>query len=336
MASQWQQIIQPNSVHDVHGLKERRLSTDFCHLRVGFSSSPVKDDDWAKKHAIKYGGFDAPKWRREHGIDYYAYAGQRIWPMLDRQVHNQHIDLDSLIKNWTLFRIIDQGIRHPTVCLWVAINAKGDRHFYREYYSTNRSIAMNASAIKSLTQDEPVSLTFIDPSTRKRGAETLKPLIDVYAENGLYCTCADNSFAGYDTVRTSLLSTIARQSLVSGTIPDFLAKLNPDQNQLLVLADKPAITFDLRFTSRCFQECCNLRWKNTKGDLSQKAEIEKPVDKDDDGPDCVRYAAQSPLYFSTKPSGVIKISSIRVRTKLKRTKNEARILEKQRQRAYIA
>lgn len=329
MATNWKQIIPPRSIHDEHGLQERRLDTGFYHIRCGFSADPLKDDDWARRHSLTYGGFDAPRWQREHGINYKAYAGQRIWPMLSRD-HDAHID----IKDWTVFRVIDQGIRHPTVCMWVAVNKQGDRHFFKEYYSTNRSIAMNCRAILSLSS-EKVSGTYIDPSTRKRGAETLKPLIDIYGENKIYCNPADNSFAGYDAITNAALSTLARKALRTGVLPGYFVGLKPDQDQLLDLAQKPALTFDLRFTHRCFEECLNLRWQETKGDETQFAPKEKPVDKDDDGPDCVRYAVQSPLYYKQPLSRIIKIKEYRMFQLDRPKRNELEVLEKQRNRAYI-
>lgn len=289
------------------GIKERILDTSFYHLRLHYSANPFRNADWVQRHSLLYGGVDSPKWRREMELDYKAFSGQRIWPMLAfEQYFDAHID----VKDWTKFRIIDQGIRHPTVCLWVAVNRQGDRHIYREYYSTDRSISMNCRAIMALDADEKIENSYIDPATKKRGAETLKPLIEVYAENGITCETADNSFAGYDKVADAAMSTMARYSLRRNEIPAWLKKLNPSQSQLTTLASHSALTFDLRFTSRCFQECQNLRWQETKGDLSMKAESEKPMDKDDDGPDCVRYATQSELYYVKQPSGVIRIGPI--------------------------
>lgn len=328
MATEWKQIIPSRSQYDKWGLRERRLSTGFYHVRVGFSADPLKDDDWARREALKYGGFDAPQWRREQGIDYKAVSGQRIWPMLDEKIHNAQID----VKDWTLFRVIDQGIRHPTVCMWVAVNKKGDRHFYREYYATDRSIAMNCRAILSY---EKVSDTYIDPTTRKRNAETLKTTIQVYEENGIYCIPADNSFVGYDSVRNAALSTLARYALRTGILPYYFKELKPNQDQLLYLAAKPAITFDLRFTSRCFEECFNLRWREMKGDEAQNAPREKPVDKDDDGPDCVRYAVQSPLYHREQKPRLIKFTNIeQIFTERRKQKKHQEILNRNARRAY--
>jgi len=293
MATEWKQVIPSRSQYDEHGLRIRKLSRGFCHVRIGFSADPLKDDDWARRHAMRYGGFQSAMWQMEQGINYKARGGQRIWPMLSDKFFNAVTD----IKGWTLFRIIDQGIRHPTVCLWVAVNARGDRHFYREYYATDRSIAMNCRQILQLSEDERISGNYIDPATRKRNPQTLKMAITVYEENKLYCETADNSFAGYDKVREGAISTLCRHAIRTGDMPDWLRKLEPTQDELTTLAAKPAITFDLRFTSRAFEECCNLRWRETQGDATQKAAPEKPMDKEDDGPDCVRYAVQSPLFY---------------------------------------
>lgn len=281
------------------GIKKRVLDTGFTHLRIHYTADKEKDNDWANRFSLYFGGRDSPRWRREMEIDYRAAAGQRIWPMLDEKLHNAQIDVSGLTK----FRIIDQGIRHPTTCIWVAVNAQGDRHVYREYYATDRSIAMNCRAIISLSKGEKIQGTYIDPSTKKRSNETLKPLISVYEENGIFCTPADNSFAGYDRVASAVLSTLARYSIRTGKLNKWLADINPDVDQLTKLAEHPALIFDLRFTSRCFQECYNHRWKEATGDLSQKAEPEKPVDKDDEGPDCVRYAMMSPLFYVPQEQG---------------------------------
>ena len=303
------------------GVCQRRLSSGFSHVRVHYTADPAKDDKWMRQHALNYGGLDTAGWRREQEIDYHAYGGQRIWPMLSKAHH-----AENDISGWTLFRVLDEGVRHPTVCIWVAVNAKGDRHVYREYYATGRSISMNCRAILALTpNDENIRYNWIDPSTKKRSAESLTPMIKVFEDNDLPCVCADNSFAGYDAVTSALLSTLARRALYSGELPPSLAVLKPSQDQLLVLAAKPALTFDLRFTNNCFTECCNHRWQEIKGDESQVAPREKPMDKDDDGPDCVRYSMQSLLFHRPEESNEIKIIDFKVLSRLNARKKSSQL-----------
>ncbi len=273
----------------MEGLTARRLSNGFAHLRIHYTADPLKRGDWSDRASIYYGGKENPNWRREQEIDYNAYSGQRIWPYLC-DLHNSEFDMSK----WTVYRVIDQGIRHPTVCLWVGINAKKDRHIFREYYSVGRSIAENCRNILNTDRGEKIAGSFIDPATAKRNELTLNSLSDVYAENGISCLYADNCFAGYDTVGQMLLSALARKAL-DGMKVSYLEKATKEQ--LVMLAEKPALTFDFRFTPKCWQEMCGLRWTQRRVDGTQKSQPETAVDVYDDGPDCVRYACQSCLSF---------------------------------------
>jgi hypothetical protein len=315
MATQFNNIME--------GVKERKLSTEFTHLRIHYVADPLKRGDWAKRHSVRYFGMESPRWRREQEIDYRAYSGQRIWPMLSGTYHDAKIDISKL----TLYRVIDQGIRHPFVCLWVAVNAQKDRHIYREYYATDRSIAMNCRTVLSLTPpEERITANYIDPATRKRSEESLTSLISIYEQNGLFCQPADNSFSGYDKVATSAMSTLARIAIKTGVMPPYLEGIKPSQAELLILAQAPSLTFDTRFTDRAFTECANLRWRDTKGDETQKAPMEKPVDKDDDGPDCVRYSIATGLQY-VPDNSTISFKDFDYR-KLESRKNTRRDIEK--------
>jgi len=275
------------------GLSIRRLPSSFAHLRIHYTANPLKRGDWSVRNSALYGGIDSPRWQREQEISYNAYAGQRLWPMLSKDHDMQYDVFDG---NWAIYRSIDQGIRHPTACLWVAVNKYGDRHVFREFFSVGRSIAENCRMIRGIDRDEKIAGSIIDPSTRKRNEVNLTPLISIYAENGIYAECADNSFAGYDRVGQMIMSTLARKRLRGEEVPQ-LDEFNLNDALLKQLAEVPALTFDLRFSNRTFTESSNLRWQESKGDLTQSRPKEKPVDVNDDGPDCVRYACQTVLTY---------------------------------------
>ena len=109
---------------------------------------------------------------------------------------------------------------------------------------------------------------------------------------------ADNSSAGYDKVTDGLLSMLARDSLATGVMPSYLLDMKVTLEGLEMLAAKPSISFDLH-TERAFREVENLRWKEITGDETQSAAPIKTVDVADEGPDCVRYAMQSELFWRT-------------------------------------
>uniref|UniRef100_A0A6M3XGS6 Terminase n=1 Tax=viral metagenome TaxID=1070528 RepID=A0A6M3XGS6_9ZZZZ len=318
--------LEPKFTDLMEGLTARRLSNNFAHIRIHYTADPLKRGDWNKKASVFYGGMESPNWRREQEIDYNAYSGQRIWPYLSN-LHDMQYDMDK----WTVYRVIDQGIRHPTVSLWVGINKKKDRHIFREYYATGRSVAENCRNILNIDRGEKIAGNWIDPATKKRNEINLTSIAQIYAENGIPCEFADNSFVGYDTVGQMLLSTLARKSLDGMQVP-YIDSLGASKEQKTMLADKPALTFDLRFTPKCWVQMQGLRWRQSKVDSTQKAQSETAVDVFDDGPDCVRYACQSYLGFrdtSTKNLTILDIMRLH-----QEQRDRQGIAEKRLRRAY--
>jgi hypothetical protein len=291
------------------------LSSGFFHREIHYSDDPERDDEWVKAESPKYGGINSAKWRREQEIDWDVYGGERVWPMLSKQFHVRHITINE---DWAVYRSIDHGIRHPTCCLWVGVNRNGDRHFFREYYATDKTISLNCKEILRLSP-EPVIDSVIDPSTLQRiNYETtdpaavkkgLTPRIEIYEEAGVSCSLADNSSAGYDKVTDSLLSMLAREAISTGVMPSYLEEMKIGLDSLEMLAAKPSISFGLH-TERAYRETENLRWKDVVGDETQSAEPQKTVDVADEGPDCVRYAMQSELFWRT-PRKIIEKGSYR-------------------------
>ena len=297
MATDWQETM--------CGVSERKLDTRYHHIRIHYTADPEKDEQWVRRHSARYGGVDSPKWRREMEIDYTAVRGQPVYPMLC-DAHKRILPLSGQ----TIFRVVDHGIRHPMVCLWVAVNKTGDRHIFREYYRSGATIPVNCAEVLRRS-NERVRDTFIDPATRQRiplGAKDNQPVsvVSIYNKSlGLPCRFADNSSVGYDTVRNGLISTLARNALRDGVVdPDsefcktYFSEYALTTWELEQLAAKPALTFDPG-CFRAFKEMRNLRFKDISGDPTMKARPEAVIDFEDDGPDCVRYAMQSKLNYST-------------------------------------
>ena len=156
MATEWEEISR--------GLRVRKLDTGFTHVRIHYSTDPLKDDSWARRLSAKYGGMETPKWRREFEIDYSAVRGQPVYPMLSKV----HVVSNSIVER-TLFRVVDHGIRHQMVCLWIAVARNGDRHVYREYFRSGATIEVNCQEVLRRTPDDEYAYaTYIDPSTRQR------------------------------------------------------------------------------------------------------------------------------------------------------------------------
>jgi len=298
MATDWTEVSR--------GVRERLLDTNFRHIRIHYHADPLKDEKWAKKASIRYGGMQSAKWRREMEIDYSAVEGQPVYPMLGFE-HIQHYPFG---KDWAIYRVVDHGIRHPCVCLWVAVNRHGDRHVFREYYMVGKTIAFNCEQILRLTpDDENVVQTLIDPSTRQRVPVSSKDkapvsILSLYNQSfGFACVLGDNSRAGYDAVRDGLLSVLARKVIREGKLEnssafakEYFGEVELTGAELEAMAHKPALTFEPS-VPRVYREMRNLRFKDVIGDVTQKAAPEEIMDFEDDGPDCVRYAMQSKIRF---------------------------------------
>ena len=295
MATDWKDVAK--------GVQVRRLDTNYCHVRIHYSADPEKDANWVRRRSARYGGVETPKWRREMEIDYTAVQGQPVYPMLSEI----HIAIRSLA-DMAVYRIIDHGIRHPMVCLWMGVSPNGDRHVFREYYRSGATVAVNCQEVDRLT-DENVVDTIIDPATRQRvplSAKDKAPVSTLSLYNdalGMPCRLADNSRAGYDTVRNSLLATLARKALSEGYVDEhshfakqYFAKFSLTEVELLEMSRHPTLTFAPGCV-RVFREMRNLRFKDISGDPTEKAKPEEVMDFEDDGADCVRYGVQTKLRY---------------------------------------
>lgn len=286
----------------IPGVTERTLDTRFHHVRIHYSADPEKDEAWMRRKSAQYGGAESPRWRREFEIDYNAVQGQPVYPMLSKS----HVQIRD-IEDWAVYRVIDHGILHPMVCLWVAVNKNGDRHVFREFYSAGRTIPYNCQEVLRRSE-EPVIATYIDPATKQRmplGGKDNKPVSVVSQYNQALdhaCRYADNSAVGYDAVRNALLSHLARAALRNGVseydhlAKEYMNKFGLTETEILSMASRPALTISPNCT-RVFRELSNLRFKEITGDETQKAPPEEIMDFEDDGPDCVRYAVQSLLVW---------------------------------------
>jgi hypothetical protein len=221
----------------------------------------------------------------------------------------EHLTFDT--QAGSVYRIIDHGIRHPMVCLWVRVNRQGDRHVFREYFRSGATLEVNCGEVLRLSQERVVA-TYIDPSVRQRipmGGKDNRPIsiLSIY-NNSLdkSLKLADNSGVGYDTVRSGLLSTLARRVLRDGYVDEnsqfcksYFKAYQLTTYELEQLAAKPALTFDPSCV-RTFREMRNLRFRDTSGDPTSQAQSEEVIDFEDDGADCTRYAMQSKLTYTTE------------------------------------
>ena len=157
-------------------------------------------------------------WKQEYGGEFTTQAGL-IWPDFRNKMQpaGHLFDPDEFIvdKNWNVLRAIDIGVRHPTACLWGAVDEESNVWIYREYEEVNPIHETHAEAISTLSE-EPVYRSFISPDARRKGGLATQDgtpnlcALDIYRRSGLYATpAADQVAPGIATVARYFRATIS-------------------------------------------------------------------------------------------------------------------------------
>jgi hypothetical protein len=67
---------------------------------------------------------------------------------------------------WPKWRIIDYGASAPTACAWITIAPNENAYVYREHYTTNLTVPVNAQMILAASEGETYVDTLIDPHAK--------------------------------------------------------------------------------------------------------------------------------------------------------------------------
>jgi len=138
---------------------------------------------------------DLPEYLRKAYLDgdWYIFAG-RYFKKLRYDKHV--IDPCGLDPSWLRFRSLDWGYNHPTVCLWWALDFRGNAYIYRAYRESEYTVGQMARNIVAMTpRDENIVMTLVGHDMRTRiKTEEVPPeynMMDEAAANGLYCSLAN-------------------------------------------------------------------------------------------------------------------------------------------------
>jgi hypothetical protein len=131
------------------------------------------------------------KIRHTHSVDeldarlygkFLKFAGL-IYKEFDDAVHIVHPF--RIPEAWVKYRFIDHGLSDPCACLWLAISPDEEYYIYREYYTKNRTIQQNCSAIKEMSGGERLALSYIGWEANQRAANTGRTDYREYLNNGM-------------------------------------------------------------------------------------------------------------------------------------------------------
>jgi hypothetical protein len=189
-----------------------------------------------------------------------------IFPKFRREVHV--VRPFAIPVEWPKLRGIDVGISHPFVCLWGAINeAEPALYIYREWVARDIDLDQNCIYLNSLSEGEAYLHTVIDPATQARAITGGMPVIDQVRQY------VDNVIPGFSDIEAGI------------TRLRTLLNWNVDGSGRLVRRPKLYI-FDSCETT--IDQVEGLQYAVRKG-----VSTGKPVDRDDDCVDVLKYMVQS-------------------------------------------
>lgn len=121
--------------------------------------------------------------------DWNIFAGQ-YFTEFRRDIHV--IEPFDIPEHWRRYRVLDYGL-DMLACYWVAVDGQNKAYVYKELYEPNLIISVAARKILEMTKaDEKIYETLAPPDLWNRRQETGKSAQELFYDNGLTLTRANN------------------------------------------------------------------------------------------------------------------------------------------------
>jgi hypothetical protein len=267
------------------GIAIRTTQLGFNVLRLHYSADPDKDPATEKGAAwlseAKKGMPDA-RWRQEYEIDYGALGGQLVFPAFDESVHcvKDCFPIDE--KYSTIWLACDPHPRTAHAFLWLAVNAEDELAVVWSWWPEERHRKESM-----VTDDYAADLKKIDESTlglkpryrlmdvagRSFNATEEESYFDRYQNAGVYFNPAkkNRDYSGYDLVNEALQPRPYTVGDKTEQRPRLTIWRGCGDNDVLVRQMK------------------NLRYREWKGNVTDKDAPEEPMQKERHLIDCLSY-----------------------------------------------
>lgn len=207
-----------------------------------------------------------------HG-DLKGYVGL-VYSEYESEFHDA--DLEWCFNDHTLLKVlaIDCGITHPTVVLQVATD-NHNIYVYNEWYRVNiRTADLGDYLLKKLDSEESYKKLIIDPKSHAREQTSgTSPRLVLEDECGI---------KGIEIAKNAVKPGI---EIMKGIMTVREDDSGPEKKM------KTHFYVDPKRCPKLIRELEVLKWKEPESsDFDELAYKEEPVDKDNDGTDCARYA----------------------------------------------
>jgi hypothetical protein len=178
----------------LRGMDEESRSNGWRSLRLGTKDNPFIDNDWLEQERSHT---PETTWRQEYEASFEHRTGL-IWPEFDENIHlYDPTDPEyKLNADYTYYRAIDVGYRHPTACVWLAVDREHNVLVFQEYLEQDLDHETHAHNINALTV-HPIGTTWISPDSKRHNALTSSredqlSAWDIYKRSGIYARPASN------------------------------------------------------------------------------------------------------------------------------------------------
>jgi hypothetical protein len=266
----------------MRGLSKRTTKLGFKVLRLHYSADPDKDPktlEGKKWYAEARKGMSEARFRQEYEIDYGALGGQLVFPEFDESVHLVHhssVAIDPAY--WTVWMACDPHPRTAHAFVWLAVNREGEMVVPWAWWPEGERFTVKEYAEKlKIVDNSSLNLRpyyqLMDVAGKSFNATEELSYFDAYRDAGVYFNPAktNRDLSGYDLINDALKP-----------VPFMIGneeKMKPRLTILGKCGDNDQLAYQLK----------NLRFREWKGNVTDKDPPEEPEDKRRHLVDCLSY-----------------------------------------------
>lgn len=187
----WKQhILTFNPWVNSHWTKKRffdNTDPDAFTLTTTYKCNEWLDD--ADRRLIENLEISNPDRYRVVGLGEYGIPGGAYFDEFRTDVHVMKPFV--IPEDWRRYRVFDYGL-DMLACYWVAVDSQGKAYVYKELYEKNLIISDASKRIKQMTGKDKIYETIAPPDMRHRVSETGKSKQELFSDNGIWLTIANN------------------------------------------------------------------------------------------------------------------------------------------------
>jgi hypothetical protein len=269
------------------GLSIRTTSLGFRVLRLHYSCDPDKDpvtDEGKRWYDEARKGMPDARFRQEYELDYGALSGQLVFPTFEETIHvvPQQFPLDP--KCSTVWMACDPHPRTAHAFLWLAVNREGEMGVVWSWWPQERHehrVMVTKDYVEGLKELDESSLglklehcyCLMDVAGRSFNATEEKNYFNVYRDEDVYFRPAkrNRDLSGYDLINEALQPREHTSGAATTLRPRLTIWEGCGDNDKLVRQMK------------------SLRYKEWKGNVTDKDPPEEPQQKERHLVDCLSY-----------------------------------------------